>query len=896
LLAVIAAALAPSLSSHAQGTVQVSFASPGQGAVVDTLANVVVVVQSPNEITSAQASAGSTSSPLASTIHCSSRYSCYPAWAGTLDLTGLARGPVTISVTATDALGNSGSATRTVTYDRLPTLVVTSPKPHQIARPQIAIVATCLDDDPVGCVAIDAAIEQSIGSGVAEINAVVDLSGYQGTSRNIIIRGRDSTGRLVGVEIPVHVEGSGALQEDAVVPGKIVDVDADRILFNDPSTGQLAIRDRGAGGDTIVHSDAGNPFYAPYGYLTAAGAAFVLSSQTFPHTIGKSFESGVLQDLGPLGASSLRGNGRYLIWNDDYGSNLFRRDVLTGSTLTVASAVGNWNNDVAPDGAVAFWNASYDVGLYKPDGSTTMLTADPDDVAWNVYPRTDGHGVLYLKRPPCCGGGPDRLFLARGGSQEELTTGYEPEHAIKNGWVAFNKPGPSGVDQVWRMDSLGAKTQLTFASNYSELEALAGDGSVALLQIAQSAPFQPTQRRRMVVSGTSTSLVEIGSELGTFRFAGNAPHVFLEGTLFSANAPVLRASPAALPFAAQPVATSSAARVVTFTNTGTAPVTVSSVTASGDFAVASNGCATVAPGAGCQVGVTFTPTATGTRTGTLSISGAGAEQVRSLSGIGVLRDSFSNLSTRMQVLTGDDVMIGGFVIGGTATKTVAIVATGPSLSAYGIANPLANPRLTLVRMPEQTVVATNNDWQSAPNAAQLQATGFAPPDPLEAAILVTLPSGAYTAIVDGVGDGTGVAVFAVYEVDTETIPLVNISTRGQVRTGNDVMISGFVIGGSRPQTVAIVATGPSLAAYGIANPLANPSLVVVRSSDQSIVAINDNWQEHANAAQLQASGFAPPHALESAVYLTLQPGAYTAILSGADGGVGAGIVGVYTVN
>jgi hypothetical protein len=255
-----------------------------------------------------------------------------------------------------------------------------------------------------------------------------------------------------------------------------------------------------------------------------------------------------------------------------------------------------------------------------------------------------------------------------------------------------------------------------------------------------------------------------------------------------------------------------------------------------------------------------------------------------------------NLSTRMQVGTGDDVMIGGFVIGGSTSKTVAIVATGPSLSAFGIANPLANPKLTLVRSSDQQAIATNDDWQSAANAAQLQAAGFAPSHPNEAAILVNLQPGAYTAIVEGVGGGTGVSVIGVYEVDHLETPLINLATRGHVLTGNDVMIGGFIIQGAAPRTVAIVATGPSLAQLGITSPLANPTLTLVRASDQTVVATNDDWQSAANAAQLQAAGLAPSNALESAILVTLPPGAYTAVLSGVSNGTGIGIIGVYIVN
>jgi hypothetical protein len=256
----------------------------------------------------------------------------------------------------------------------------------------------------------------------------------------------------------------------------------------------------------------------------------------------------------------------------------------------------------------------------------------------------------------------------------------------------------------------------------------------------------------------------------------------------------------------------------------------------------------------------------------------------------------TNISTRMQVLAGNDVMIGGFVIGGSASKTVAVVATGPSLAAFGIANPLANPTLTLVRSSDQATLATNDDWGSAANADALSLAGFAPGNPLEAAILTTLPPGAYTAIVQGAGGGTGVGVVGVYEVSGPEVPLTNISTRGRVLTGNDVMIGGFVIGGSGPQTLAIVATGPSLAPFGIANPLPNPKITLVRSSDHAILFTNDDWQADPQAAQLLGAGFAPGHALEAGLHVTLQPGAYTVIVEDAGGGTGVAVIGVYKVN
>jgi len=279
--------------------------------------------------------------------------------------------------------------------------------------------------------------------------------------------------------------------------------------------------------------------------------------------------------------------------------------------------------------------------------------------------------------------------------------------------------------------------------------------------------------------------------------------------------------------------------------------------------------------------------------GELYICDLGAGTVGRLTPAAPTPPRMVNISTRARVLTGEDVAIGGFVIGGSTPKTVAITATGPSLAAQGIASPLANPQLTIVRASDQAVIATNDNWPSDANAQQLQDTGFAPASTLEPGVLMTLPPGAYTAIVQGAGGGTGVSVVGVFEVDHPEVPLANIATRAQVLTGDDVMIGGFIVQGSGPRSVVVTATGPSLASSGVANPLGDPTLTLMRSSDQAILAANDNWQDAPNAADIQASGFAPPDARESAIMMTLAPGAYTAIVRGASGATGVAVVGVY---
>jgi uncharacterized repeat protein (TIGR01451 family) len=305
----------------------------------------------------------------------------------------------------------------------------------------------------------------------------------------------------------------------------------------------------------------------------------------------------------------------------------------------------------------------------------------------------------------------------------------------------------------------------------------------------------------------------------------------------------------------------------------------------------------LANGASVQVQIVAQPTAAGGATNFASVAAAETDplsfnnasalaiQVSTAANLGRL----TNISTRMQVLSGDDVMIGGFVIGGSGPKTVVVRARGPSLAAFGVPGVLANPQLQL--FSGQTQIAANDNWGDAANASALAASGFAPADANEAAVMMTVNPGAYSAIVSGVGGTTGVAIIEVFEVDAILVPLANISTRGRAQTGDNVMIAGFVIQGDGPQTVVIRARGPSLGQFGVQGVLANPQLQLFSGGTQ--IAYNDNWQQDANATQIQASGFAPSDANEAAILVTLQPGAYSAIVSGVGGTAGIAIVEVF---
>ena len=298
----------------------------------------------------------------------------------------------------------------------------------------------------------------------------------------------------------------------------------------------------------------------------------------------------------------------------------------------------------------------------------------------------------------------------------------------------------------------------------------------------------------------------------------------------------------------------------------------------------------------CSATGTNGSTITGVAVGTCSITAnqagnanyAAAPPITQTITVDPAPSTLSNISARGQVRTGANVMIGGFIISGATAKTVLIRARGPSLTAFGVPGALANPTVSLYS--GSTNIASNDNWGSAANAAAISATGFAPTDPSESAILTTLSPGPYTAIMSGVGGTTGVGIVEVLEIDNPASPLSNISTRGLIQTGANVLIGGFIISGVTPKTVLIRARGPSLAAFGVPGVLANPTMSLYSGS--TLITNNDNWGSAANAAAITATGQAPTDSLESAILTTLSPGPYTVIVEGVGGTSGVGILEV----
>jgi plastocyanin len=250
-----------------------------------------------------------------------------------------------------------------------------------------------------------------------------------------------------------------------------------------------------------------------------------------------------------------------------------------------------------------------------------------------------------------------------------------------------------------------------------------------------------------------------------------------------------------------------------------------------------------------------------------------------------------NISTRMRVQTGENVLIGGFIVTGTAPKKILLRAIGPSLAQQGVTDVLDDPELEL-HANDGSLIMSNDDWKST-QQADIEATGAAPTNDRESAIVATLTPDSYTAIVSGKNGSSGVGLVEGYDLDPAAdSQFANISTRGFVETGNNVMIGGFILGnGTGTTNVLLRAIGPSLAGQGVNGALADPTLEV-HDQNGALVATDDNWRD-SQQDEIEATGIPPANDLESAIITTLPATPNTAIVAGKNGQTGVALVEVY---
>jgi hypothetical protein len=250
-----------------------------------------------------------------------------------------------------------------------------------------------------------------------------------------------------------------------------------------------------------------------------------------------------------------------------------------------------------------------------------------------------------------------------------------------------------------------------------------------------------------------------------------------------------------------------------------------------------------------------------------------------------------NLSTRMRVQPGDNALIGGFIIRGSEQKKVILRGIGPSLNVPG---KLDDPVIQLFNSSNVNI-AGNDDWKT--NQQEVQDTGLAPSNDRESAIVITLDPGAYTVVMRGKNNSSGIGVVEVYDIGlAANARLANVSTRGFIGTGDNILIGGFFAG---PQTAAVTgvvfrALGPSLSNFGVPQPMQDPT-IEVHNGNGDVIASNDDWQSN-QKSEIQATGLAPSDPRESAIIMrNFDPGPYTAIVRGKGNTTGIGLVEIYDV-
>jgi predicted outer membrane repeat protein len=260
---------------------------------------------------------------------------------------------------------------------------------------------------------------------------------------------------------------------------------------------------------------------------------------------------------------------------------------------------------------------------------------------------------------------------------------------------------------------------------------------------------------------------------------------------------------------------------------------------------------------------------------------------------GTLPVVLANISGRLPVGTGDNALFAGFIVTGYQPKKVIIRAIGPSL---GVAGGLADPTLEL-RDGSGALLQSNDNWKDSPNKQAIIDSTIPPTNDLESAIVATLPASklgiSYTAIVRGAGNATGIGVVEVYDLDRSLdSKLANISNRGFVQSGDNVLFAGNIVVGQASQKVIIRALGPSVPVPGA---MADPTLEL-RDANGSLLEANDNWVDSPNKQAIIDSTIPPTNNLESAIVRTLTPANYTAIVRGAGGTTGIAVVEVYALN
>jgi hypothetical protein len=581
-------------------------------------------------------------------------------------------------------------------------------------------------------------------------------------------------------------------------------------------------------------------------YAAASAEAVITVAGKAPQTITFVAPADRLSNSGPLNLSATASSGLPVTFSVVSGPALLTGNVVTlrgdaGRVILRASQAGDARFEAAPDVTVSFQVTAATVNIFiGAVTSTTPGSTAPKlgDIAAAVPPNSNRGSLLFVA--PAVG-------INRALDFQLTTDGSFEQTFVIDGPAAgsLDTPPVAAAPVTIRVRGRLVGGRLS--------------GTVEPLGLTFEAPLQPVVGTSANVAGFYRSSTLANTSGATYSIVGTNGQVL-----------VLATTPS-------------------FTTGG-----LTSLANDGTFTLQT----TTAAGAATIRGTVDEPTTT--VAGSISVAGT-TTQFAGLVTTTTRTDRLINLSSRVRISGGDSVLITGFVVGGTAPKQVLIRGIGPALTGFGVGGALANPKLKIYR--GSTLVSENDDWaaETAASFSRVGAFGLASGS-RDSAVLVTLDPGAYTAHVSD-GGAAGVALAEIYDASAnpaaEYQRLINISTRGEVTAGEGVLIGGFVVTGNSPKRLLIRGVGPGLAAFGVGGVLADPRLRVYRNAD--LQAENDNWSAVAaeGTASADAAREAGAFALaagsrDSALIVTLAPGAYTAQITSADGtATGSALIEIY---
>jgi hypothetical protein len=455
------------------------------------------------------------------------------SWVGTMSIAGRPRGDFTLTATATDVNGTVDDIFIQATHDTAPVLTVATPTPYLVARPVLHVSATCIDDAPAGCQAVEVLVNDQFFASVPRTGATnqfegdVSLAPFEGRELDVKIVGVDSVvpcrtelwncQGTPRAERTIYVESNPDLVEVAQAPGLILHETLDRMLYRrDDGAAILLVK---ASGQTTVLADN-----ISYGWLTPRGA--IIIHRPVPSSLGsrlREWRDGVASDF-PYrinSADSLRVRGNYAVWSADIPSigiavdNLFWRDLDTGNTIAIGASSDT--ADVAANGDVVFVQSG--IQRYR-NGVTTELASS------GFSPITDGINVAYgtLNDPsaPMAPASYTTHLVTPSGSIVLATLDNEPapgmDYAVNGGWTAFTRDS-GAARNVWVRSPAGVETQISFFGDWTRIVALNDDGQVVVRhEIVTPSP----SRNRLLLGGPGRPL----TDFAMFHFLNGAPRVF----------------------------------------------------------------------------------------------------------------------------------------------------------------------------------------------------------------------------------------------------------------------------------------------------------------------------------------------------------------------------------